>query len=1334
MNFLDDIGLSNKLWALIKRKFGEKVDKTTKINGHPLSSDVTLTKSDVGLGNVNNTSDLDKPVSTAQASAIAEAAAAGTTAQTNLNAHIGDISNPHEVTKLQIGLGKVTNDAQVKRTEMGKASGVATLDANGKVPSSQLPSYVDDVLEYTNKASFPTSGETGKIYVALDTNLTYRWSGTAYVEISPSIGLGETESTAYPGNKGKKNADDIAAHKADTNNPHSVTKEQVGLGKVNNTADNEKPVSTAQATAIKVVQDDLTSHKLREDNPHKVSKAQIGLSKVDNTADIDKPISTATDKALGTKVDKVDGKGLSTNDFTTALKTKLEGIASGAQVNTVTGVKGDAETAYRTGNVNITKTNIGLGNVDNTSDASKPVSTAQATAIADAKKAGTDAQTNLNVHKSATNPHNITKSTVGLGNVDNVKQLPASEKGAASGVATLDANSKIAQNIDAGKITSGTISIDRLPKGALERLTVVANAAARKALTTATVQNGDTVKETDTGLMYYVKDETKLSTDAGWEVYTAGSAASVPWTGVTGKPSTFTPATHTHTKAQITDFPTALKNPAALTLSLNGTSQGAYDGSAAKSINITAGSVGAAAASHTHTKSQITDFPATWPWDSVSGKPTDYPNSSKLNVDGSNGTADGINTLINKLSIADANPLDGDYYISQAAGGGTTTTTYHRRPVSKLWNYIKKKCDNLYATINTTFKLVNTESGVYTNIIDDTIANKIKDTCLQFWCNAAGWFTIKAKRYISSVATGTAPLEVISTTVVNNLNADMVDGIQGSNIEYYVSDINIKVGSTPGKITTAQFITKLTELGAFNHSSWSTKLTWDYANNDTITDTDCGNIQLAGAVIEKVGNSSLYTIRVTTAPATSNSSIHSAVFIYRNHGSQYNPGWTRLVNTTDKIANATNADIATKLGTATVGNSVKPTYLNAGTPTACDFTLNDLIPAFIYNPTNGVLVTLDAVTTRDTMVNVRILGNSYNYNSDDVPFDTVVQLYNYNTTNTITACSAINNGAPINKIVAFNYNGKICIWFQQIRTYQTFFVTAHSMFSSKNLVTSITNSAMPTSGVTRKVDIVPKNGYYTNATTIKDGLMSAADKTNLNKLSDTIDVEVGTSIDYYLYTDTSRSSGSTTEEVRYKLNNLPVTSQEVILPKIKLRFTDADVIFNICRIIRDSGGTNYIDFIGSYNGICIGGKINVPIGTSEIYSNIVLHHVNKSNYLGEIHRPGSWDLNGSADITLVPGDNIVRSLHDHDPNEINIKRPVGGWIPNTIYRLYLVYEDTTNSAGGFNITIDDNANNSLKDPSKYYMAALSKSVNIITIVAVARDKVFVNSSAYSSIV
>lgn len=131
-----------------------------------------------------------------------------------------------EISPTNIGLGNVTNHAQVKRTEMGVANGVATLGADGKVPSGQLPSYVDDVLEFENKASFPAKGEAGKIYVSKDTNLTYRWSGTAYVEISASLALGETSSTAYAGDKGKALATRLTAVEekatANTSNISSV--------------------------------------------------------------------------------------------------------------------------------------------------------------------------------------------------------------------------------------------------------------------------------------------------------------------------------------------------------------------------------------------------------------------------------------------------------------------------------------------------------------------------------------------------------------------------------------------------------------------------------------------------------------------------------------------------------------------------------------------------------------------------------------------------------------------------------------------------------------------------------------------------------------------------------------------------------------------------------------------------------------------------------------------------------------------------------------------------------------------------------------------------------
>jgi hypothetical protein len=109
----------------------------------------TLDKAAVGLGNVDNTSDASKPVSTATTTAL---------------------------------------NLKEDKASKGVVNGYASLDAGAKVPAAQLPSYVDDVLEYANLAAFPGSGTTGIIYVALDTNKVYRWSGSAYVEISPSPG------------------------------------------------------------------------------------------------------------------------------------------------------------------------------------------------------------------------------------------------------------------------------------------------------------------------------------------------------------------------------------------------------------------------------------------------------------------------------------------------------------------------------------------------------------------------------------------------------------------------------------------------------------------------------------------------------------------------------------------------------------------------------------------------------------------------------------------------------------------------------------------------------------------------------------------------------------------------------------------------------------------------------------------------------------------------------------------------------------------------------------------------------------------------------------------
>lgn len=174
---------------------------------------VNITKGNIGLGNVDNTSDLNKPISTATQSALdlkADKTQLSSYIPTSQKGAASGVATLDSNTKIPVSQIPDLSSTYILASQKGANSGVATLGSDGKIPSSQLPSYVDDVIDGTF-STFPTTGEDGKIYVDTTTNKTYRWSGSQYVEISASLALGETSSTAYAGDKGKKNADDIAA-------------------------------------------------------------------------------------------------------------------------------------------------------------------------------------------------------------------------------------------------------------------------------------------------------------------------------------------------------------------------------------------------------------------------------------------------------------------------------------------------------------------------------------------------------------------------------------------------------------------------------------------------------------------------------------------------------------------------------------------------------------------------------------------------------------------------------------------------------------------------------------------------------------------------------------------------------------------------------------------------------------------------------------------------------------------------------------------------------------------------------------------------------------------
>lgn len=228
--------------------------------GNKSASDLGLVGAVVGKGlSTNDYTDADKAIVGGVTSALAD--------KVDKVTGKGLSTNDYDNTAKGIVDGVTSALAgKVSTTSVGSANGVAELDANGKVPSSQLPSYVDDTVEgYLNSvdgkfyadSSYTTeiAGETGKIYVTLDTNKTYRWSGSGFVEISESLALGETSSTAYAGNKGKANADAIAAMKNGTNIDSFGDVETALSGKANSSdlGDKSNLTTTDKSSAVAAI-------------------------------------------------------------------------------------------------------------------------------------------------------------------------------------------------------------------------------------------------------------------------------------------------------------------------------------------------------------------------------------------------------------------------------------------------------------------------------------------------------------------------------------------------------------------------------------------------------------------------------------------------------------------------------------------------------------------------------------------------------------------------------------------------------------------------------------------------------------------------------------------------------------------------------------------------------------------------------------------------------------------------------------------------------------------------------------------------------------------------
>lgn len=375
-----------------------------------------------------------------------------------------------------------------------QASGLASLDENGKVPAEQLPSYVDDVIDVyatydksptgdlsSNIALFadadhntPITGEAGKIYQNVTTGepgYQFRWTGTTWsLIVSGGVVIGEITGTAYDGAKGKTTTDNLNALMAF--NPirlisivTDASKAAINYERADGTGIQGLQIPTASSakagvmaaadkvkldtTLPKQISDEVTARteainalqgELADDIAQEVvdRNSAIAAAKTELTTAINKEVSdrkaadtqVRTDLEAAVELVAEDLRGADTtlqNNITKEVNdrkgevTRIEGLisdeaATRAKADTTVNAKVDSHIGNKSNPHGVTKAQVGLGNVNNTSDADKPVSTAQATAIADAKAAGTNAQTNLTTHmQNKSNPHGVTRDQLGLG-------------------------------------------------------------------------------------------------------------------------------------------------------------------------------------------------------------------------------------------------------------------------------------------------------------------------------------------------------------------------------------------------------------------------------------------------------------------------------------------------------------------------------------------------------------------------------------------------------------------------------------------------------------------------------------------------------------------------------------------------------------------------------------------------------------------------------------------------------------------------------------------------------------------------------------------------------
>lgn len=857
-----------------------------------------------------------------------------------------------EIEDRKAGDTTITNSLNAFISTKGQPSGLAELDSTGKVPAAQLPSYVDDVLEFSTKDQFPQTGETGKIYVAKDTNLTYRWTGTQYLEISQSLALGETPSTAYPGDKGKANRDALNSMPTKLTSYLTPTTSTGELVKIN------------YKYAAK---DGLNYGPLQDDN-------------------IDIPSATTTNAGAMSAIDKGRLDSLY-NEFGSIQNPgdKLDSLPN----NLVTGVDATSRNATSV-TINYKQSDLSAASNSYANPITKSQTIPAATQSAAGVMTATDKQNlDVNIPNRITNLDNRVTTEV-----DRLEELIESSSSEITNdlnveiQARKDGDNQLQTNINNLQSTMNTELAKKVGK--------VTVAGSGNAVTTASI-SGDTLTLTK-GATYnnYVHPAGsapskasgfyKFSTDSTSHVasVTAVAKSDITALGIPGQDTTYGNATQS----------TSGLMSAADKTKLDGISTGAnkYVHPTGEAANKTLGlyKVATDATSHVKQVAAVTKADIT-----ALGIPAQNTNTTYTFANGSAGNftvtpSGGSAQTVSVGKPANAGNADTVGGISPSAfvkkAGDTMTgdltvgnTNYYHCIVDTDGNF-DIKATPATGSWNRGYEFINANNGVLAKFGAYGSAQNLVHCYIGTNYEGSGTW----QRWNSSGSVITVPATINQTSSVTPLT------LHGTDVSSYVQFINSGAQTAEVGYTNS--------LGAY-----------------------------------------LYNDKLTTHPCISLGRVDNL-----DEGATFYYGGTHY-----KLLHKGN-----------YANELDQRYL----------------PKTVYDYRNGCLVRLRNSASDITMLTVRIFGNSYYGNS--VPFDTVIQFYNYPPENKIFQATGVNNGYSFGDIKVFNYDNRIYLWFKQPQQYETFIVHAYYNGDLRNMVESITNAAMPTSGVTREVTITPKQAIY----------------------------------------------------------------------------------------------------------------------------------------------------------------------------------------------------------------------------------------------------------------